>query len=624
MSTYLPIYHTTTMLSRTCIYLIILLFFLLSGCANTTKPTIIKSSTDLVEQAKKLAEKGQYREAAQVYIRLANKSHQPAQQGYQLIAVENFLKAGLLNDAKAELARIDFNKSLRLEIPHELVLAWIDLVENRATQARNRLGTIQNPASLPTDKRITYYELLAQALAATGNVVEAVKERITLENFLQSEHANAVEITRNREALWQTLYSASENTLKQMSQTRDEVLSGWIALALVTKTVSPRHLKQSVDNWQLRYPEHPATKTIVADLLHNTQIAQAKVREIALLLPLKGTFKEQAEAVRDGFLAAWYNENEQRAQGQQLVNVTVHEATEDNILQVYESIIQSGVDFVVGPLEKGALDKLANRYSQLPAPTLGLNYLTVASNPGNLYQFGLSPEDEAIAAAKQAWADGHRNALVLIPESTGDWGERILNAFQTTWTSQGGKIVKTAIYTSQPQSAVKKLLTLSDPVDMAFVVAFPQLARQIRPYFQQYYTVRDLPIYSTSHVYGGTPNPREDQDLNGIKFTDMPWILAPNAAATKLQATLQKYWPSSMTNYRRLYAFGIDAFQVLPNLSKLLSQQWSGQTGFLYLDHQGAIHRQLLWAQFVDGIPFLLRENANLINPVITSILAAY
>lgn len=624
MSTYLYYTTSTTMLNRAFVYFIILSLFLLGGCTPTVKPTVIKSPTDLVEQAKQLATKGQYREAAQMYIRLAAQNPQPAQQGYQLIAVENFLKAGLLNEAKAELARIDFTKSFGLEIPRELVSAWIDLIENRAAQAQSRLESIKNPASLPIERRITYHELLAQALASTGKIMEAVRERVTLETFLRAEQVNASEIKKNQQALWQSLYTAGESTLRGISSTTDNTLSGWIALALVTKTVNTRHLKQSIDNWKLRYPEHPANQNIVAELLKNAQIVQLQVKEIALLLPLKGTFKEQAEAVRDGFLAAWYHENEQQAQGQRITNVVVHEANESNIVQIYDSIVKSGVDFVVGPLEKTALDKLASRYTQLPVPTLGLNYLTVASNPGNLYQFGLAPEDEADAVAKQAWADGHRTAVVLIPESTGDWGERILSAFKTTWTSQGGKIIKTQVYTNEPQPAVKKLLTLSEPVDMAFVVAFPQSARQIRPYFQKFYTARDLPIYCTSHVFSGTPDPREDRDLNGIKFTDMPWVLAPDATATKLQAVLQKYWPTSMTNHKRLYAFGMDAFQVLPYLSQLPSQQWQGQTGLLYLVSNGTIHRRLLWAQFVDGIPLLIRENANLIVPFASSILAAF
>lgn len=592
-------------LNRIPFYLLItLLFFSLGGCPFISKPPV-DPEPDLPTRAKQLAAQGQYQEAAYIYVQLAKQNPQPAKQGYQLIAVESFLKAGLLNEAKRELAQIDFTQGFNLEIPHKLVLARIDLAENHPIQARNQLTGIENPDTLPIDRRVNYVELWAQTLAETGNLAEAVKEYIVLDELLAQtgEFNNTV---RDQKALWKNLNLVSESELRQLYQTTDEVLAGWVALALMKRTVDSRHLKKSVENWQVRYPKHPASQAIIASLLKGTSSTSSYVREIALLLPLSGNFKAQAEAVRDGFLAAWYHA--QQTHGQQSVNVTVHEADAGNILQVYETVIQSGVDFVVGPLEKDALDKLASYYAQLPVPTLGLNYLKTASiRSGNLYQFSLSPEDEARAVAEQAWADGHRTAIVLIPEAAGDWGERHLNAFQTLWTNQGGKMIKAEVYNADPQPAVKALLTLNEPVDMAFVVAFPQLARQIRPLINQYYTGGDLPIYSTSHVYTGVPIPREDQHLNGIRFLDMPWILAPDATAKKLQTVLQKYWRDSVVHHKRLYAFGIDAFQILPHLAKLSKQQWQGQTGLLSIDSRGAIHRRLIWSQFVDGVPLVLR-----------------
>ena len=38
----------------------------------------------------------------------------------------------------------------------------------------------------------------------------------------------------------------------------------------------------------------------------------------------------------------------------------------------------------------------------------------------------------------------------------------------------------------------------------------------------------DLPVYATSHLYTGTNNPTQDQDLNGIRFCETPWLLNPS------------------------------------------------------------------------------------------------
>lgn len=600
------------MLNRVVTYSIIVLF-LLGGCGITPKPDgTVKPPVDPVKKAEQLEIEGHYREAAQEYIRLAGQSHQPAQQGYQLLAVENFLRAGLLSEAKAELAQIDFAKSYKLEIPRELAQAWIDLAEKRANEAMQRLARIENPASLPTARRLVYYELHAQALAGIGKVVEAARERVMLDKILQVEQADTMQLEKNRQALWASLNALSENDLKALPQTPGDTLAGWVTLALVAKAVSPRHLKQSIDNWQLRFPDHPAMQSIVKGLIQNAELS--KTTKIVLLVPLDGDFKGQATAVRDGFQAAFYHQRDQQP-GKFTVDVSVERASVNDILQVYDRVVASGVDFIVGPLEKNALDKLASSRTQLPVPTLGLNYLTIPANTGNLYQFGLSPEDEAEEAAKQAWADGHRSTVVLFPE--GDWGQRVANAFQARWISQGGKIVRTKYYGNDLQTTVRQLFTFDESVDMAFVVAFPQHGRLIRAFFRKYYTVRDLPIYSTSSVYSGIPDPKNDRVLEGFKFPDMPWIISPSPAAAQLQVTLQKHYPDMLEAYKRLYALGIDAYQILPELPRLTTQQWQGQSGLLFMDKQGAIHRKLIWAHFVDGIPALLKEQASFIERAI-------
>ncbi|HHS83411.1 MAG TPA: penicillin-binding protein activator, partial [Gammaproteobacteria bacterium] len=99
-------------------------------------------------------------------------------------------------------------------------------------------------------------------------------------------------------------------------------------------------------------------------------------------------------------------------------------------------------------------------------------------------------------------------------------------------------------------------------------------------------------------------------DLNGIRFCDMPWILDTDNGNRKLRRSIKKNFavvPDSQIN--RLYALGVDAYNVIPALASLQSQsyeRYDGETGTLMMDDSGRLHRQLSWAVFERGVPRLL------------------
>jgi hypothetical protein len=97
-----------------------------------------------------------------------------------------------------------------------------------------------------------------------------------------------------------------------------------------------------------------------------------------------------------------------------------------------------------------------------------------------------------------------------------------------------------------------------------------------------------------------------DRDMNDVKFSDMPWTLSKNDGIKK---QIEKLWPDSSKKYMRLYALGVDAFNVIPELNRLRRNQFSsyqGETGLLYIDVNNRILRRLIWAQFVAGKPRVL------------------
>ncbi len=587
---------------------LLLLLWVLGGCSTVpTEPSLIEESIpDPAAPAKQLEEQGKYLEAAKAYQQLAASKVPPTKQGYQVSAIQAFLKAGSLELAKAELAQFNLTQSFGLEIPLAFIQTEIDLAEKRIEPASTRLKGIEI-SSLPELLQIQYRQLQAKVRLAQGQIVPALQEWRQLEQVKQSP----AELSANQRALWQGLSSLSAQQLTQELQRQPEFwAAGWLTLALLTKNVQPKYLTQAINDWQLRYPNHPAKAIVAKNLLQEGISPTALPQKIVLLFPLKDSqFYEQAEAVRQGFIAASQQITQDRS------HVETERVDESNVLSKYEQAVKAGADFIVGPLEKEPLALLSKKQAVLPIPTLGLNFLEDRVRTGNFYQFSLAPEDEVEAITEKAFADGRRKALVIVPKNS--WGARVLKAFETIWQQRGGQVVSSLSYETEVKALAGKLRGVQ--ADVVFMVAFPKEARQLRLLLAQSLGAT-LPVYSTSHVYAGIPDPNNDRALDGLLFLDIPWILTPNTQALQLQAGLEASSPQGMRQLRRVYAFGIDAYNLLPQLQQLGEQnslQWEGQTGQLYLNKQGEIHRhKLQWAQFVNGIPQLIQMPSPIVIPV--------
>ena len=193
-------------------------------------------------------------------------------------------------------------------------------------------------------------------------------------------------------------------------------------------------------------------------------------------------------------------------------------------------------------------------------PTLALNLAPAGEGlTANdfLYQFALSPEEEAEQVAERAWFDGHGRVAILAPQTA--WGVRVADAFGVAWEQLGGRVVENQAYRTEDDEEgqppdlsvpVELLLNLDeseqrvqtlrkvlrrrvhfeprprDDIDFVFMAGFPREARQLRPQFR-FHNAAGVPIYSTSHVFTGSPDAAADGDIDGITFGDMPWVLEP-------------------------------------------------------------------------------------------------
>ena len=237
---------------------------------------------------------------------------------------------------------------------------------------------------------------------------------------------------------------------------------------------------------------------------------------------------------------------------------------------------------------------------------------------------GVNLGEAAIAGlpgAERALADGRRAAAVFVPAS--DWGRRLDRAFAARFEAGGGAVRARAFYfpaSSDYAVTIKDALHLSAgerrrqaveaalgrevvaqparrrDLDMIFLAGSPRSARLLKPQLD-FYRADDLPVYATSHVYAGVPSPLQDQDLDGIRFCDIPLVLDERLAAARDRSPRARQLP-------RFAALGADAYLLAMNLDYLQVRpgaRLEGWTGTLSLGAGGRVFRALPWAQFRRG-----------------------
>jgi outer membrane PBP1 activator LpoA protein len=623
------------MLNARTLSTVILAAVLIAGCEGVPQ----RSETDdreVTHVARTHMQAGEYLPAAQEYLRLAGVSQGDAALAYRLDAASAFVLAKR-PDAALEILDGVRGQSLSrdLQIRRNLVKAQLALVEQRPEQALTLLGAA--PADdAPPELATRYHRVRADAFEATGAHIDSARERVRLELLLTDSAA----LNENRRRIWESLTQLSPQALEAAHIPPPSTLGGWIELAAIgSSTITdPGTLGQAIALWRRRYPGHPAGDNVVPMLMDDSLIAWAPARSVALLLPFEGKFAKAANAVRDGFMAAWFADSDIENRP----TVLVRDTSSGDIWNIYNRAIEEGADFVVGPLRRAAVTRLADS-AGMPVPTLALNYTdtgnrtsgdaSVVGPASGLFQFALSPESEARLVAEYAWFAGRKNAAVLAP--VGTWGGRVATAFSDAWENLGGTVVELQTYLndgSDMSTPVRKLLNIDDSdarfrslrqvlggeigrearrrqdVDFVFMAAFPRQARQLRPQLE-FHQAQGLPVYSTSHIYSGIADPEADRDIDGVVFGDMPWILDPATSGSTLRREVGTLWSNSLNAFIRLYAFGVDAYYLVGELGKLRAQQYAefqGVTGRLSLNENNQIDRRLMWARFKKGTPRVL------------------
>lgn len=529
-----------------------------------------------------------------------------------LLKADTLIQAGDHQAADKELSLVNQAElSPELRGKFNLLSAQIHLSMGDAEQALQKLK-IARPSLLDGSDKLNYYQSLAFAHLLMGNVLSAVNARISLGNLLQQPAQKQANIA----AILEMLGSMPESTLNAQPDMNSE-LNGWMALAKILKQRNQPNsdINRQIQQWRLAFPGHPANAEFLQAYLSAPPPSDSTVTaplsgtdtptgaHIAVLLPINGPYASAGKAIKEGLQAAY----RLAASAQQQLPLKFYDTAEDDVISVYNQALATGAQQVIGPLVKEQIQSLAQN-ATISIPVLALNHVENASQT-QLYQFGLSPIDEAEALAIKARQDGRQSALILVPNTT--QGQRIGNYLTSSWQSHGGtvagiqsydpkqhnvgevfnQLIKSSSYPSAEKLSRALLLSANDAT-----------ARELAPQLK-YHQSTDLAVYAMPTIYAGHPRPAEDAELGLFSFCDMPWLFSDYYSGPLSQSALQKSWQGLPEAVSRLVALGVDAYNILGQLQQLSTNSVNGATGKLSINSENRITRKLVCAQYKGGIP---------------------
>jgi len=258
--------------------------------------------------------------------------------------------------------------------------------------------------------------------------------------------------------------------------------------------------------------------------------------------------------------------------------------------------------------------------------TLLLNIPANASLSKQHTVLSMRPEDEARQAAATLSRQNFKHPIVLSQKNI--VSKRIAQAFVKQWQNITGDVINVVYYdTGTPmQEQIKVSLSVDSSenridklkkrlnqsiktqtrnrrdIDMIYLVGTPEQTRLVKPYIEVNISpFSDLiPVFASSRSHSSQKDFSSNNDLKGLTFTEIPWLLA-DAQNTELATLSNQLWPIRSDSVSRLFAMGFDSYQLISKIPLMQQapylQHW-GQTGVLKLNETNILTRSLLWGVY--------------------------
>lgn len=538
---------------------------------------------------------------------------------WQLLAAKAYIQNGQMGQGQQLLESLYLKaQSPRQKAAWRLVAAYAAQLNQHPQQAIKWLQFPDSEQSLPADYYKSDYQQLAQLYEALHQPVNAADALIKLEPYLSQQ-----QIDNNRHHIWQLLKPLSSFKLRSYEQPGQDTLNGYLELIAISNepVKNPQQLLDRLNQWQQTYPNNPAADFIQGNLSKALKRSLYQPKKIAVLLPLSGHFAQSGQWVRDGLLAAYSDLDRSDVQ------LNFIDTNSQSMKAIGAKINALNSDFIIGPLLKSNIREYAKL--AIDKPWLALNDLDEINdasdkNDSEHYSLSLEPETQATQAAIQMSNLGELHPLLLVPDN--DIGKRMANSFSQTWqknhqdmpdiTFYHGrddlqKAVKRMLLTDQSAQRIHRLKALLGQnlktevrsrrdANSVYIVANNIETKLIVPFI----SVTISPFAQPLQLFGSSRSHQEgvnNNELNGMSVTEMPWLLDKVSDNARRFATL---WPHATDTDKSLYAIGYDAYKVLPHLAQMRGfkdYHLQGLTGILSVTDNGTVHRQLVWSRYQDG-----------------------
>jgi len=593
----------------------------LVACGPTNLIPSTQPDTSAVLAAQAAEQAGDYHGAGEQYLALAEISNAAEQAQYYLQAALAFWQANDSFRADESLAKV-VRESLDENQQFDAAALEADLALNNGN-AEHALAVLSafNSQYLVEAKSRRLLALRIQAYGINQNWLEKANNHLRLTPLLSRS-----EQQQNQQALWQSLLSMTPQALDLFNPGIPPAIeSGWFELAYIIQSYQENleTLIVALDNWKRDYPNHPADPALYSDNLKAGTTLPKELKHIAILLPETGPYKTAANAIKQGIITAHF-----QAKSSAELHFYPVSSEANNVLQQYQHAINNHASIVIGPLAKESVETLATS-ANLTVPVLALNRLSTELELDTFFQFGLAPEDDAVAIANYAAEQGYERTVVLSP--TNNWGERVSQAFNDQWLENGGVLLNHGKYDSSQNdfsAVIKPILGLEtstqryhslkqslgtslefeprrrQDIDFVFIAAKPLKARQLVPQLK-FHRSGTVPIIATSQAFSGREDSQQDIDLNKLLITDIPWIFAEESINDPVYSALKQQRPEHFNSVIRLYALGADAYRLIPELNRLSRSPdfiFSGATGDLSINEAKHVQRKTRWGVFTQGV----------------------
>jgi len=601
-------------LQRILIPLTVLTALLLAGCPQPQR------AQSTVDRADKAMRGGDYAGAASLYERLAADAAPTDSIEFRLRAARAWLAAGRPADADRVLASIGAGATQQQALEQQMLRIESVVAQGRGDEAWREISAMQPPAAPAAAAR--YYATRQQVAVATGHLVDGIRAEQSRERLVGPGDAQVA-----RTELLAQLRSAAERGVSMAPPPgSDATVRGWLEAASVAadNARNPTLGATRLTAFRSRYPNHPALGALAGEPtvgIDDRPAALDAAPHLALILPLSGRTAQQAGQIRDGFMTAYY-----QLPPAMRPRLRVYDSATTSISDTLAQAVGNGAEFIVGPLTREEVVSAADILGTRP-PILALNFLPADKPaPERFFQFALSPEDDARAVARYIGATPRRRGVVIVPEN--DWGTRVAAAFDEELRAAGGYVIGQSAIKATDRDfspAIMQALRTDDSrtrqqrvqaaigqklefeprrrADIQFIFAPSQqagAARLLRPQLR-FHLAGDIPTFTLGDAYD--PHPTANQEIDGVMFPDMPWMIGNDAQTAEVRATVAQAFGESGGRRGRLFAFGYDAMRIASALQRGAPLNPQGLTGKLSLDADGRVRRELDWVRIKGGVP---------------------